>query len=248
MTESIRGYSYINPDEQPLGNFQVVLSDPQVSDHLPATYQAVMNEAWSEQFNTIFTAEQIAETVDPHNPSLVESQKLKLQNGNQAGEPTYVHAQVGMTEAMPIAPYQFWYVAGIGKGTYVDSRPGWQRKLSSDVPQEDKLADVSNVFVRPAFLNPTSGVLLQGKGYGSAILRSLLDSFPVDMPTVAYDYEFNARLQPVLQGLGFMAVEERSVELFGTQVQQKQYRGPLSGELVEALEGKRPWLRERQPI
>ena len=250
MTESIRGYSYVNPDEEQLGNFQVVPSDPrgEAYNHLPTTYQEVMNEAWTEQFGAKFTADQIAQTVDPANPSLVARQELRLQSGNQPGGPTYVHAQVGMAEALPVKPYQFYYVTGIGKGTYADSRPGWQRKLSAYVPEENRLADVSNVFVRPAFLNPTSGILFQSNGYGSAILRSLLDSFPGDMPTVAYDYEINTRLQPVLQALGFMAIEERPVDLFGTKVQQTQYRGPLSGELAEALEAKRPWLRDRQPI
>jgi hypothetical protein len=249
MAEGLRGYSYPNPGAQERAGFQVVPTDLSKEDagHLPGEYQSIILEAWAEQFSGLFTPEQIRQTADPHNPKLVANQKARIKNTNPADRPTYVHALILLPK--PVTQEEdHWIPVGIGKGKYADSRPRWQRIISSYTPPEDRLADISDVFVRPTFLH--GRVSMHGKGFGSAILRSLLDAYPDDMPTVVYDYEINERLQPVLANLGFQAVEgsTRPVELFGTKVQQTRYDGPARGDLVERLEARRPWLRDRQPI
>lgn len=197
-------------------------------------FQTVMLEAWTVQFEGQFTEEQIRETVNPDDKAKVDAQYGRLRLGGQGSEePTYVHAWIEVPKISMNGTAR--YVVGVGKALRVK-----QRFL------KPTLADVSNVFVRPTA--PEFNLRVQGRGVGSAILHSMLDHFPENMPTVVYDFEFNNHAVEWLSRLGFSADKSWPEEYFGQTVEQTKYDGPPTGEVVETLEAKKPWLKKRVAV
>jgi hypothetical protein len=243
---AITGFTYHNPEDPDLKNFEVVPVDPDDPNlwTIAEEYQRVMNLAWLSQFQGRYSRTQIGTTVNPSNQQLVAAQQERLRGGNRPGKPVYVMARFPVPSLISLGGV--WYVAGIGKGTTADSRPRLKRLLGGTPSASEQLADISNVFVRPR-LDKTP-VALQARGIGSATLRTLLDAYPEDMTTVVYDYPENRRVTHLLiHGLGFHAVQNRKVDLFGTTIEQTRFDGQPVGELIAILEGKRPWLQNRQP-
>ncbi len=218
------GFRYKNPDSD-IAYIEVTPVNPHNPQDYPRSvegtahiFQAVMNEAWTEQLKERFQPEDITKTVSPENTALVRAQTDRLRSGNQPDAPAYVLAHY------PSRTHMFY--DGIGKALEV------KRLLRPN------LADISNVFVSPRS---------QSKGMGSAITRTLLDAFPVDMQTAVYDFPFNRRTVALLGRIGFSAKKTWQKTYFGQKVDQTWFEGPEVGELIETMETKRPWLRERQP-
>ncbi|MGC1176741.1 MAG: hypothetical protein WA843_01615 [Candidatus Saccharimonadales bacterium] len=243
----IEGYTYRNPeapDDVPT-DWQVVPTESN-GEHLPAiaeSFQEVMHDAWSIQFANTYDEASIAQEVDPTNPEKVEAQLQRIRKSGNGEDSLYVHARFPVPSLL--GPGSTWYTPAIGKTVPVDARPRWERAVKRHGSEGDYLADVSNVFVRPSdvFQRAT-----QQRGIGSSVLRSLLDAYPQDTPTVVYDYPDNTRVVELLRRLRFEAGKTWNVPLFGTVVSQTKYDGPLVGELIEVIESRRPWLAEREPL
>jgi hypothetical protein len=223
--------AYVSPKERQLYDIAVA-------------FQTTMQEAWTAQFEGMYTSEEISLTVNGHNSELIAAQMSRLKSGNFSEPPTYTIARLAVPVASNNEPN--WCVAGIGKGDRADNRSRARRLLGGTPSEKDQLADVSNIFVKPTSVE--LGVSLQGRGIGSAVLRTLLDVYPEDMSTVVYDYPANPRVVETLGRLGFQAGKTWEVDLFGHKVAQTCFDGPSVGELIETIEQRRPWLKERQPV
>ena len=182
----------------------------------------------------------------------VEAQRKRLvKSTGTPGRPLYVDARFSRSNLRKPDDFEdidetVWMV-GVGKAKYADGRPRSKRLLSPGTLKSANLADVGDVYVLPR--NLPVNIKLQGQGIGSAILRSMLDHYPEDMPAVIYEYPaINPRLTPVIESLGFKAIQERPGSFCGVETPQVLYAGPFCGDLVETLETRKPWLRERDTL
>lgn len=226
------GYRYTNPGK-PFGasdTFDVLKvrhDDPKLIKDVAFFFQKIMHDAFAVQYEGLFSPEEIAQTAYHENPDMVTGQIELLSQEPDEGQPAYLRAEVlvhRVSQArFPLMPLRI----GLGKSKYA-GREG-----------EPRSADISDVYVYPRY---------QSRGVGTAIASTLLEGFPEDMTTVAYDFELNDRLKPLLKELGFKAIKTWDAPYFGQQIPQTYYRGPLVGELAEILQKRSPWLKDRQPL
>jgi hypothetical protein len=79
----------------------------------------------------------------------------------------------------------------------------------------------------------------------------MLDYYPVDMQTVVYEFPaINPGILPTLDRYKFEAdSKKRRLQPYaGELIMMDLFRGPYVGDLIEMIEARRPWLKERQPV
>ena len=240
------GYEYDTGNSE-LSPFSVIRTDKVIelggmSPHAAARVaQGIIQVSLADRFSETLDLEQISKTANPNDEQIVQRTMgsfFTSKTGTE-GAPIYWSATVS-----DVASGYEQIVAGIGKLEYADGRPRWQRVISSE--NSANLADVGDVYVRPAMQNGRS---LQRKGIGSAILRTMLDECPVDMPTIIYEFpNLESGLPSKLEAEGFRANGSRVINFCDVETAMVNYRGPLCGDLIELLEAKSPWLADRDPI
>jgi hypothetical protein len=124
------------------------------------------------------------------------------------------------------------------------------RFIERDAQKAKNLADIGNIYTLPS--HPLSGVRLQRRGYGSAILHSMLDDYPNDIPVIFYEApDLNTKIVPLAEKYDFIEEAARSNTLGCVAITQVLYKGVAGmtvGDLRENLEKRRLWLTEREPI
>lgn len=239
MTREFKGYAYRNPEAGSLEKFQVVPSQPDdcASLGLAVTYQEIMLDAWKAQFAHIpkLDEEHLRMTVDPGSAAHVTAQEQALRDSQTNPDVYYVHARVASPSAA-----DGWLTTGIGKIKVADNRSRLLRHLPGPIPESAKLADLSDVFVRPE---------LWGRGHGAAMAFTLLGLMPPDRDTIVYDYVINRRLLNTLARYGFRQRSSvRCIEQFGTDMSMATLDGPTVGNLTDRVVDRHRWLEARQEL
>ncbi len=250
---AVANYSYDNPEAsyKMLHPFNVTVIDPNAPNLIDdaVAVQSVMHDAWTKQFEHLYRPEQIAQSVDPNDPKLVNAQLDRIKGSSRdpgitqynVGKPVYLKAW------MPLGPENARNAdrktVGIAKA---NEQP--RTDLFKVIPRES-LADVSNIFVRPT--DVISTFPLQSRGIGSALLRSALDFFPPDMETLIYEFPFNKKTVEWLGRLSFAPNKQITDggHMFGKyKLPQTMFLGEPVGQLIKILEHKKPWLKDRIKI
>lgn len=239
MSGTPRGYAYSNPDHWS-GNFEVVRTGgiTPVPRAQARAYQGIIKESLAAQLQHLTAPEDVRQTADPDNEDMVEGQQRRIAEAGGLWTPEYYQANFPVPRSAGRAT--FWYMAAVAKAKFADGRSEDRRSQSPDPEARANLADVGDVYVLPG---------LQRRGYGSALLRSMLDRYPEDMAAVVYEYpRLNPAVTPLLTALGFSEAQSRQAPFSGTVTDQVMYAGPACGDVIEALEARYPWLTEREPI
>jgi hypothetical protein len=250
MSELV-GYAYHNPSAREFKDFEVVPASRDGDLIMPAgTMYEVITQAIVTEYARTLSAERLAVVLatrreGEEGEALDALHRRLTGNSGETGKPLYLHAQV----PSPIEDdFAARLLTGVGKADYADGRPRQQRSADPEGEGAANLADIGDVYVLPT-LSSLERSPLQGQGQGSAIVRSMLDHYPADMPAVIYEYpELNPRIVPLIESLGFKAVAFRLDTFLGLETSQTRYEGPLCGDLIENLETRHPWLRDRESI
>jgi hypothetical protein len=247
MNAEVLGYAY-HTNRDISERFEVIRTDRacslgQLSILQAATdCQRIIHNALTGRFAEKLTEYDVRKTANPDNEEMIGRQMGRLAEATGGeGMPLYLHAR------LPISFSPDWYVAGIGKLKYADGRPRLQRVLRGDNPAN--LADISDIYIQSTDWR-SSDIGLQRRGIGSAILRTMLDHCPEDMPAVVYEFpQLERGIPDMVKRMGFReSGKSRATEFCGVTVEQVTYRGPLCGDIIEALEAKQPWLTDREPV
>jgi hypothetical protein len=247
------GYRYHSPamEQGNLVSVEVVETSAMIEhSHVKSHRAAVVNQrvirnALADRFSGTVSLQDIEKTANPDDGDAVQRTRhnlitAKLYQGLE-GAPTYLTANgIIPTDMDPIS-----IAIGIAKLKYADGRPRWQRMFGRG--SAANLADMGDVYVDLSLVRRSGGP--KRRGVGTAMLRTMLDHCPADMPTIVYEFpKLEGGLPTKLEENGFRANGSRIVEFCGVETEQVQYRGPLCGDLIEAIEAEQPWLTEREPI